>query len=116
MTTKAFGLVKGQSDPVSYKCICDAGENGGSVLLFYRYWSNEPKLAHEYNAKALDVQEIADWQRTLTEKLNLGGKIRLAKEGYNVTVGGTKDEIDVYMNECCSHWAFSGLDLESEEA
>jgi predicted sulfurtransferase len=116
MTTKAFGLEKGQSDPVSYKCSCKAGEHGGSVLLFYRYWSNKPELAPEYIANACDVQAIADWQRVLTEKFRLGGKIRLAKEGYNVTVGGTKEDIEEYIDECCNHWAFSGLELDTNEA
>ncbi|KAJ5054089.1 uncharacterized protein L3040_000373 [Drepanopeziza brunnea f. sp. 'multigermtubi'] len=47
--------------------------------------------------------------------LNLGGKIRIAKEGFNITVGGTKAAIEEYMYKCQSHWSFSGLDLSTPE-
>jgi predicted sulfurtransferase len=114
MASKAFGLVQGESDPISYTCTCGAGEKGGSVLLFYRYWSNYPKLPPELRDSACDAEALADWHRELTAKYSLGGKIRIAREGFNITVAGTRGEIESYINECCDHWSFSGISLDTE--
>ncbi|KAF2671516.1 hypothetical protein BT63DRAFT_353593, partial [Microthyrium microscopicum] len=91
---------QGQSDPITYSCSCKAAERGGEVLLFYRYWTNDPQLP-------LELRDLA---------YSLGGKIRVASEGYNVTVAGTKDEIESFIEECCSHWSFTGLSLGTKEA
>jgi predicted sulfurtransferase len=113
---KPFALAQGESDPVSYTCTCDARNDGGSVLLFYRYWNNDPRLPERHLSQAAHPKELADWHEALTQKLNLGGKLRIAKEGYNITVAGTRDEIDAYVAACCAHWSFCGLDLDTQEA
>lgn len=113
---KPFDLVQGESDPVSYTCTCKASEEGGSVLLFYRYYSNNPNLPEKHLTKAAHPAELAAWHENLTQKLNLGGKLRVAKEGFNITVAGTRTEIDTFILECCDHWSFSGLDLGTKSA
>lgn len=113
---KPFNLAQGESDPISYTCTCDARNGGGSVLLFYRYWNNDPILPEEYSLKSTRPEELAKWHEDLTQKLDLGGKLRIAKEGYNITVAGTTDQIDTYVAQCCAHWSFSGLGLASKEA
>lgn len=113
---RPFDLVQGESDPVSYTCTCNAGEKGGSVLLFYRYWSNNPSLPEEHITKSDRPAELAAWHEDLTRKLHLGGKLRIAKEGFNITVAGTKADIDTYSLECCAHWSFSGLDLDTKSS
>src|SRR5450432_2708269 len=105
----------GQSDPLSYSCTCSAPSGGGSVLLFYRYWGNAPQLPGHERHKAADLEQLAEWHRSQTDKLHLTGKFRIAAEGYNVTVAGTRHEIDQYIKECVKHWSFTGLDLDSEE-
>jgi predicted sulfurtransferase len=109
-------LGRGESDPTSYTCSCPATEVGGSVLLFYRYWSNTPQLPDKHAEKAGKPELLADWHRELTVRHNLRGKFRIAKEGYNITVGGTKAEIDEYIKLCLEHWSFDGLQLDTEEA
>ena len=104
-------LEKGESDPITYKCTCPASFVGGTVLLFYRYWANKPELPEQAKNKIADLESLAAWHREQTERLNLTGKIRVAKEGYNVTVAGTIDEISQYTKACGAHWSFAGLPL-----
>jgi predicted sulfurtransferase len=114
--SKPFGLVRGESDPISYSCRCASNEKGGSVLLFYRYWSNEPKLPQELMLFASDVNALANWHREICRKYHLGGKLRIAREGFNITVAGTKENIHSYMDECSSHWSFVDLSLHTGDA
>jgi predicted sulfurtransferase len=104
-------LEKGKSDPITYTCTCPASSVGGTVLLFYRYWANIPELPEQVKDKTADLESLAAWHREQTERLNLTGKIRIAKEGYNITVAGTKDEISQYTEACVAHWSFAGLSL-----
>lgn len=107
---------RGHADPMSYTCSCPANEVGGAVLLFYRYWSNAPELPRKHTGKLDRPELLAEWHRELTVKLGLRGKFRIAKEGYNITVGGTRPEIDEYMKRCLNHWSFDGLELDTEIA
>ena len=111
----ASRLDRGQSDPISYTCTCPASSLGGTVLLFYRYWSNNPQLPSPEIEKTKDLESLAAWHKDLTENYNLTGKIRIAREGYNVTVAGTNPEIDEYMRHCHQHWSFAGLQLDTDE-
>jgi len=103
----------GSSDPVSFTCACPASGDG-LVLLFYRYFAASPSLPTRHDSLANDPTILADFHTNLTQKLNLGGKIRIAKEGFNVTVAGTKAEIQAYIHECISHWSFSSLNIDTE--
>ena len=99
-----------RSDPVTYTCTCDAGPDSGSVLLFYRYWSKHPKLSERHAKQATDLESLAQWHRELMQAGALTGKVRIAKEGYNITVAGAHLGITRYMAECRGHWSFDGLD------
>lgn len=104
------------SDPVSYTCTCSAQGEGGQVLLFYRYWENSPQLVSEHSSRAKDPQSLAKFHETLASQLNLGGKFRIANEGFNITLSGSTPSIAKYIEACCNHWSFSGLDLLTAEA
>jgi predicted sulfurtransferase len=113
---KTRRLPTGSSDPVSFTCTCPASSSpdGGQVLLFYRYFAASPALTNLQISQD-DLTSLATFQTNLTGKHSLGGKIRIAKEGFNITVGGTKEGIAAYMQECIPHWSFSGLDLDTEQ-
>ncbi|XP_033989658.1 LOW QUALITY PROTEIN: thiosulfate sulfurtransferase/rhodanese-like domain-containing protein 2 [Trematomus bernacchii] len=66
----------------------------GKVLLYYRYCQIE------------DPHVICAWQRALCEKLHLTGKVRVATEGINGTVGGTNMATDAYIDATRSHPLF----------
>jgi predicted sulfurtransferase len=106
-------LPTGSSDPLSFTCTCPASNNG-LVLLFYRYFAASPPLPSQYVSLGNDPTILAACHTNLTQKYNLGGKIRIAKEGFNITVAGTKSEIDAYIEECISHWSLSDLDLDTD--
>jgi predicted sulfurtransferase len=104
------------SDPVPYKCTCSSPSEGGQVLLFYRYWANLPTLPVEFSHKSTNPQTLADFHSELAARLALGGKFRLANEGFNITLGGTTSNISQYIEECRNHWSFSGIDLSTAKA
>uniref|UniRef100_A0A7N6F9Y4 Thiosulfate sulfurtransferase/rhodanese-like domain-containing protein 2 n=1 Tax=Anabas testudineus TaxID=64144 RepID=A0A7N6F9Y4_ANATE len=66
----------------------------GQVLLYYCYCQVE------------DPHVICAWQKALCEKLHLTGKVRVATEGINGTVGGTKVATDIYIDAMRSHPVF----------
>ncbi|XP_010898736.1 thiosulfate sulfurtransferase/rhodanese-like domain-containing protein 2 [Esox lucius] len=79
----------------------DQLHNGpGEVLLYYCY------------CQVVDPQLICDWQEALCEKLQLTGKVRVATEGINGTVGGTKVATDLYVKAMCSHPIFKIMEKE----
>ncbi|KAB8606271.1 hypothetical protein FH972_025900 [Carpinus fangiana] len=110
-------LQPGQSDPVSYICSCSAkSQGGGQVLLFYRYFENTPPLPTAHLPVTNDqAQDLAAWHRSLTTTLSLNGKLRIAREGFNVTVAGTTAAIETFIEQCTAHWSFAGLDLKSTQ-
>jgi predicted sulfurtransferase len=85
-------------------------------LLFYRYWANAPVLPSEHTPKTLDPQNLAEFHRQLAPELNIGGKFRIAAEGFNITLGGTTTAIAAYVEACRTHWSFAGIDLFTQEA
>ncbi|XP_052429911.1 thiosulfate sulfurtransferase/rhodanese-like domain-containing protein 2 isoform X1 [Carassius gibelio] len=72
----------------------------GEVLLYYCY--------HQLN----DPQIICQWQRELCLKLKLTGKVRVATEGINGTVGGTKTATYLYIKAMLSHPAFKIMQVQ----
>ncbi|KAK3314054.1 hypothetical protein B0H66DRAFT_567670 [Apodospora peruviana] len=100
----------GKSDPVSYTCTC--GQPEGSVLLFYRYFANNPKLPVDLLSYVHNPEEHqARFHRDIGQLHNLTGKIRVSTEGFNVTVAGSHSAIAAYIAACVAHWSFRGLDL-----
>lgn len=70
------------------------------ILLFYKYITlDKPHF-------------FAKWQRDLCNKLGLKGRIILAEEGINGTVGGTIDEVDQYKQIMLEHELFSDVDFK----
>ncbi|XP_034545356.1 thiosulfate sulfurtransferase/rhodanese-like domain-containing protein 2 [Notolabrus celidotus] len=72
----------------------------GKVLLYYHYCQVD------------DPHVICAWQKALCEKLHLTGKVRIATEGINGTVGGTNMATDFYIKAVCSHPLFK---MEEED-
>jgi predicted sulfurtransferase len=109
--------VHGSSDPLSYICSCPASTSleGGLVLLFYRYFTQPPALPTSHHNLSSNSRELASYHTQLTEKYHLGAKIRVATEGFNITVGGTTSSIEAYISELIQHWSFDGLTLDSRE-
>lgn len=70
------------------------------IILFYKYVYLE------------NPTDILKWQRQICESLNLKGRIILATEGINATLGGTDEEISKYINFMNSHPLFDGIDFK----
>ncbi|GAA6221994.1 thiosulfate sulfurtransferase/rhodanese-like domain-containing protein 2 [Lates japonicus] len=66
----------------------------GKVILYYHYCQVE------------DPHVICAWQKALCEKLYLTGKVRVAIEGINGTVGGTNTATEIYIDAMRSHPLF----------
>ncbi len=66
------------STPVNETFFAGPCMEEGVVLLFYNY------------VEIPDPQEVCKWQKELCTQLQLKGKIRVAKEGINITLGGTR--------------------------
>ncbi|KAL6053515.1 thiosulfate sulfurtransferase (rhodanese)-like domain-containing protein 2 [Balamuthia mandrillaris] len=73
---------------------------GGLILLFYKYVDVD------------DPQGIAGWQQKLCERLDIAGKIRVAKEGINGTVGGACAAIEEYQREMHGHPLFHDIEFK----
>jgi len=71
-----------------------------TILLYYKYINIQ------------NPQEIANWQRSLCEGLHLTGRIILAHEGINGTVGGTDEACNEYIKAMMNHELFSGIDFK----
>ena len=72
----------------------------GKILLFYKYVELE------------NPQLIALWQKKLCLSLGLKGRIILASEGINGTVGGSNEATDAYIKEMESHPFFNAIDFK----
>ncbi|KAJ8377862.1 hypothetical protein AAFF_G00250940 [Aldrovandia affinis] len=66
----------------------------GEVLLYYCY------------CHLADPQLVCAWQKALCETLHLTGKVRVAEEGINGTVGGAKVATGLYVEAMLSHPVF----------
>jgi predicted sulfurtransferase len=72
----------------------------GIILLYYKY------VSIQY------PQQVVNWIRALCQRLNLKGRILVATEGINGTVGGTPDAIEEFKKEFLAHPLFGGTDLK----
>lgn len=101
------------SDPLTYNCTC---QQSGLVLLFYRYLTSPPALPPpHYPLTTFLLQDLHDFQKSKCEALGLTGKIRVAKEGFNITVAGSNAATRSYIESCISHWSFLGLNLSLDD-
>jgi len=72
----------------------------GTILLFYKYVPLENPVA------------IQDWITNLCNKFNLKGRIILATEGINATVGGSKESCQEFVAELNHHPLFGDIDFK----
>jgi predicted sulfurtransferase len=73
------------------------------IILFYKY---------------IDIQypeQIQKWQMRLCQELGLRGRIILAHEGINATVGGSDEAIQSYKQAMENHELFGGIDFKESE-
>ena len=68
------------------------------ILLYYKF------------TPIKDPETVKLWQKTLTDSLNLRGRILISEQGINGTVGGEMDDLKKYMEtmEFASVQAFRG--------
>ena len=71
-----------------------------TILLFYKY------VGIEY------PKSVMKQQRTLCEELGLKGRIILAHEGINATLGGPTAATDAYKEYMNNHELFAGIDYK----
>jgi len=62
-------------------------EQDYTILLFYKY------------AQIDNPEEVRDWQMELCQKLGLKGRLIVAHEGINVTLEGTTENVQKYIEE-----------------
>lgn len=70
----------------------------GKILLYYKY------------VKLESPETTAKWQKRLCEKLGLTGRIIIATEGINGTVGGSEEATQAYIDTMNTHELFGGID------
>lgn len=73
---------------------------GYTILLFYKY------------TKIDNPQKLKDEQLALCKKLNLKGRIIVAKEGINATIEGTTENTEKYLAEYLSDPRFSDTHIK----
>lgn len=71
-----------------------------SIILFYKY------VAIQY------PQQILKWQKKICLELNLKGRVILAEEGINGTLGGHPDQLEQYKKLMSEHPLFTGIDYK----
>lgn len=71
-----------------------------TILLFYKYVEID------------NPEKLRDDQRALCERLNLKGRIITAKEGINVTLEGTTENTEKYLEEYFKDPRFAGTHIK----
>lgn len=75
----------------------------GTILLFYKYVDIEYPI------------NIQKWQKELCSRLGLTGRIILAHEGINGTVGGTEQATAEYIKAVSEHPLFGNIDFKTAD-
>lgn len=70
------------------------------IVLFYKY------------VTIAEPEKLRDEQLVLCKKLNLKGRMIVAREGINATFEGTKDEIQQYLDDLLSHSEFADIHIK----
>lgn len=70
------------------------------ILLYYKY------------VDVPNPEEIKTWQKELCSSLGLKGRIIIATEGINGTLGGTVEATDAYINAMNAHPLFDKIDFK----
>lgn len=72
----------------------------GTLILFYKY------VHIEY------PKQVVKWQKKICQELGLKGRILIAREGINATLGGSTEHIDRYKKIMNEHPLFNGIDFK----
>lgn len=72
----------------------------GKIILFYKYVTLE------------NPKKVLDWQKTICTSLGLKGRIILAHEGINATLGGESIAIDEYVTAMKQDPLFADIDFK----
>jgi predicted sulfurtransferase len=75
----------------------------GKIIIFYKY------ITIEY------PKQVLKWQTKIATDLNLKGRVILAHEGINATLGGSIQNIDHYKSLMEKHPLFEGIDFKECE-
>ncbi len=75
----------------------------GKILLYYKY------------ILLRNTGEIRNWQRQLCIQLKLKGRVIIASEGINGTVGGSDEAITAYVAAMKAHPLFADVDFKESE-
>jgi predicted sulfurtransferase len=75
----------------------------GKILIYYKY------------VDITDPEQFAIEQRNLCQELGLKGRILIAHEGINATVGGPDESADRYKEYMLAHPLFSDVDFKESE-
>lgn len=75
----------------------------GKILIYYKY------------VPINDPQEVVNWQKAVCLALGLKGRILIAKEGINGTVGGSDNAAEIYKKIMLSHPLFDDVDIKESE-
>lgn len=67
------------------------------ILLYYKFTPIQ------------DPETVKLWQKTLTDSLDLRGRILISKHGINGTVGGEMDDLKKYIKETKKFAGFKGI-------
>ncbi len=59
-----------------------------------------------------DTQTAMFWQRNLCERLNLKGRIIIAEQGINGTLGGKIEDVKMYIRDMNKHPLFKGINYK----
>ncbi len=78
-------------------------EEKSIVLLYYHFTSIE------------DPKALASEQRYLCQKLALKGRILIATEGINGTLGGSAASVRAYQETMSEHPLFKGMEFKISE-
>jgi UPF0176 protein len=70
------------------------------IILYYKF------------VKVDDPASVMFWQRNLCERLNLKGRIIIAEQGINGTVGGPIDDVKQYIRDMNKHPLFKGAEYK----
>lgn len=73
------------------------------VILYYKF------------APIADPEAVRLWQKTLSEKLNLKGRIIIADHGINGTLGGDIKDLKTYAKETKSYGPFKNMSFKWSE-
>lgn len=75
----------------------------GKIILFYKY------VAITY------PEQVRKWQHRLCTSLKLTGRVIIAHEGINGTLGGAADALESYTQEMLNHTFFHGIDFKESQ-